>query len=323
MDEVSGAQRDILGATTVEQVREWLASHVRDRLGLGIDAVLFTDGVVGAVFGLRLSDGREVVLKALRPGTDVQRQQTVVWAQNTLAASGFGCARVLDGPSRTGGVLAVVEERLTCATTGSPHEPAVGAAMAAALAAQIDALQAMDGTGLVPGRPAWADWSAGAWPPPHHPAFDFSTAVPGFEWVDETADAAAEILRAADHTPRVIGHTDWVWQNVCVLDSVFVAGYDWDSLAYAPEPAIVGLNAGAFTQGSPEPPDAPTAAEVTAFLDDYERCRSFTPAERRTAEAAATWVRCYNARCALDLPRHGLKPPTGSFIDMLATDTTR
>ena len=131
--------------------------------------------------------------------------------------------------------------------------------------------------------------------------------MPGFEWVDEAADAAAEILRAADHTPRVIGHTDWGWQNVCVVDSAFVAGYDWDSLAYAPEPAIVGLNAGAFTQGSPVPPDAPTAAEVTAFLDDYERCRSFSPAERRTAEAAATWVRCYNARCS-HLPRHGLKP---------------
>ena len=165
MDEVSGAQRDIIGATTVEQVRDWLANHVRDHLGLGIDAVLFTDGVVGAVFGLRLSDGREVVLKALRPGADVQRQRTVVRAQSTLAASGFGCARVVDGPSSTGGVLAVVEERLTCTSTGSPHEPGIGAAMAAA-ATQIDTLQAMDGTGLVTGRPAWADWSAGPWRAP-------------------------------------------------------------------------------------------------------------------------------------------------------------
>ena len=323
MDEISGAQQDILGATTVEQVRDWLANHVRDHLGSGIDAILFTDGVVGAVFGLRLSDGREVVLKALRPGANVQRLQTVVRAQNTLAASGFGCARVVDGPSSTRGVVAIVEERLTCASTGSPHEATVGAAMAAALATQIDTLRAMDGVALVPGRPAWADWSGGAWPVPHHPAFDFSAAVPGFEWVDEAADAAAEILRAADGTPRVIGHTDWVWQNVCIVDGVFVAGYDWDSLAYAPEPTIVGLNAGAFTQGSADPPDAPTAAEVTAFLDDYESCRSFSPAERRTAEAAATWVRCYNARCALDLPRHGLTPPAGSFIEMLATDVNR
>ena len=47
--------------------------------------------------------------------------------------------------------------------------------MAAALAAQIDTLRGADGTDLVTGRPAWADWSAGAWPEPHDPVFDFST----------------------------------------------------------------------------------------------------------------------------------------------------
>jgi hypothetical protein len=321
--EVSGAERDILGVTTAEQVGDWLDRHVQEHLGLGVHAVLFTGGDNGAVFGLRLSDGREVVLKALRPKADVRRLRAIVRAQSALAASGFGCARVLDGPSSTGGVPAVVEERLTRTSTGSPHDLGAGAAMAAALAAQIDSLRAMDGADLVRGRPAWADWSAGAWPVPHHPAFDFSTTVPGFEWVDETADAAAEVLRAADHTPRVIGHTDWVWQNVCVVNGAFVAGYDWDSLVYAPEAAVVGLSAGAFTQGSPVPPDAPTAAEVTAFLDAYERCHSFSPAERRTAEAAATWVRCYNARCALDLHRHGLEPPAGSFGEMLRTERIR
>ncbi|MEQ7129476.1 phosphotransferase [Actinopolymorpha sp. B11F2] len=318
MDEISGAQRDILGATTTGQVADWVARHVRDHIGSGVDAVLFTGGDIGAVFGLRLSDGRDVVLKAFRPGANVQRLQAVVRAQNTLAAAGFGCARVFDGPSSTGDVLALVEERLACASTGSPHDQAARVAMAAALAGQIDALRDMDGAALVPGRPAWADWSVGTWPAPHHPAFDFSTPVPGMEWVEETADAAAMVLRAADHSRPVIGHSDWVWQNVCVVDGAFVAGYDWDSLVYAPEPAVVGLCAGAFTQGTPVPPDAPTAAEVAAFLDDYERFRPFSRAERRTADAAATWVRCYNARCQLDnLHRRSLDPPPGSFVETL------
>lgn len=99
---------------------------------------------------------------------------------------------------------------------------------------------------------------------PHDPVFDFSAPVPGYEWLDETADAAAAVLRSTDQS-RVIGHSDWVWQNVCVVDGAFVAGYDWDSLVYAPEPVVVGLSAGAFTQGSPVPPDAPTATEVKAF----------------------------------------------------------
>jgi hypothetical protein len=159
VDEISGAQRAVLGAsaTTVGQVRDWVVRHLRDHLGSTLDVVLFTGGDIGAVFGLRLADGREVVLKALRPGADERRLRGIVRAQNALSSSGFGCARVLDGPSRTGGVVAIVEERLTCVPSGSPHDPAARAAMAAALAAQIDALRTMDGADLVPGRPAWAD----------------------------------------------------------------------------------------------------------------------------------------------------------------------
>lgn len=68
----------------------------------------------------------------------------------------------------------------------------------------------------------------------------------------------------------------------------------------------------------PVPPDAPTAAQVAGFLDSYEHLHAFTPAERRTAEAAATWVRCFNARCQLDnLHRRGLDPPAGSFVKSL------
>ncbi|TDC15379.1 hypothetical protein E1261_40510 [Kribbella albertanoniae] len=297
----------------------WLERHLRDHLGTGLESIQFSGGDIGAVFGLHLTDGRDVVLKAFRPGADLERLRTVVRAQNALASAGFGCARVLDGPSRTTGVLAVVEQRLTGTSTGSPHAPAARAAMAAALAVQIDALRNLDGIALVTGRPAWADWTAGAWPEPHDPVFDFSAPVRGFRWIDETADAAAEVLRAADDLPHVIGHSDWVWQNVCVRNDTFVAAYDWDSLIYAPEPAVVGLCAGAFTQGSPEPPDAPSAEEVAAFVDDYHHIRPFSPAERAVAHAAATWVRCYNARCQLDNHhRRNLAPPPGSFTESLA-----
>ncbi len=109
MDEVSDTQRAILGTETAGQGREWMDRHLREHLGSGVESVLFAGGDIGAVFGLRLTDGREVVLKALRPGADARRLRAVVRAQETLAASGFGCARVLDGPSRTDGVLAIVK----------------------------------------------------------------------------------------------------------------------------------------------------------------------------------------------------------------------
>ncbi|MGI8869012.1 MAG: hypothetical protein ACR2F6_09230 [Mycobacteriales bacterium] len=118
----------------------------------------------------------------------------------------------------------------------------------------------------------------------------------------------------------MIGHSDWVWQNVCIRDGQFLAGYDWDSLVYAPESAVVGMVASSFTQGSPEAPDAPSTAEVAEFIGDYESAsdRRFDPLEQRTARAAATWTRCYNARCQLDsLTRYALAPPTGSFLEHL------
>jgi hypothetical protein len=98
-----------------------------------------------------------------------------------------------------------------------------------------------------------------------------------------------------------------------------VAGYDWDSLIYAPEPVIAGLAAGAFTQGSPVPPHDPTPEEVIAFLAEYRAAaRRFGPGELDVATAAGTWVRCYNARCQLDnSQRRGMTPPPGAALAQL------
>ncbi|HVX46274.1 MAG TPA: hypothetical protein VHC49_20450 [Mycobacteriales bacterium] len=313
----SELERAVFGRYSPLLVRQWLAEHVTARLDGTIAEVLFEAGAVGAVWGLRLADGREVVLKALRPGFDRRRLQAVVRFQNLLVEKGFPAPAVLDGPAETAGVMAVVEERLQETSTGDPHRAEARAAMATGLARQIDLLRSLDGSDLVAGRPGWANWECGAWPVPHDPVMDFSTPVPGYEWLDERANAAAAVLRAADGSAAVIGHSDWVWQNVCVHEGRFGAGYDWDSLVWAPEAAIVGLAAGAFTQGTPVPPYDPYPEEVAAFLEDYQDARRarFDAAELRTTEAAATWVRCYNARIHLDNWRNReLDPPPGCYL---------
>lgn len=314
---ISGIQRLIFGDVGADGVRDWLDRHVRARLDSGIDSIAFTAGDIGAVFGLRLHNGRTVVLKALRPGGSLVRVQNVVACQNRLAAAGFPAPAVLDGPSLTDGVVAVIEEYVPRAPIGDPHEPQIRATMAAALANQIDILRDVDGSALKSGRPAWANWETGAWPAEHDPIFDFSRPVPGYEWLDETANSAAAEVRTLDELPPVVGHSDWVWQNVCVRGPEFVAGYDWDSLIFAPECTVVGLVAGSFTQGSSVPPYDPTNEEVTAFIADYPV--DFSTGERQGALAAATWVRCYNARCHLDnRERRGMTPPPGSALDQLS-----
>ncbi|MGI8869013.1 MAG: hypothetical protein ACR2F6_09235 [Mycobacteriales bacterium] len=158
---VRAIERLIFTAESPDEVRDWLDLHLRARLGAEIEALTFRAGDIGAVFGLRLLDGREVVLKALRPGAELRRLRAVVSAQNRLAVAGFACPVVLDGPSSTNGVLAVVEQAMGCTSTGSPHDSAARAAMAGGLAAQIEALRGVDGSALITGRPAWANWDRG------------------------------------------------------------------------------------------------------------------------------------------------------------------
>lgn len=248
------------------------------------------------------------------------RLRAVTHLQNRLAARDFGCAYVLCGPTLTDGVPAVVEEYLPVTSSGDPHDPAARAGMAGGLAGQIALLREEDGSALVTGRPAWANWDSGAWPEPHVPVFDFTAPEAGFEWLDEVADAMACRLTALDAAP-VVGHSDWVWQNVCVRAGRFVAGFDWDSLVFLPESAVVGLAAGAFSQGSP---DAPSAVEVDAFIADYETARGAEFGSEREIVAAATWVRCFNARCEVDnRVRRNMASPEGSFLEQLSTEYGR
>lgn len=319
----AGLHRAVLGVASPQEARAWLDRHIATYLHTTIASVSFQAGAIDAVFGLRLADGRDVVLKALRGGADLDRIHTVVRCQTLLSQRGFGCPGVINGPNVTDGVVAIVEHEVRCESSGSPHDAAARVAMAAALARQITLLRDTDGARLLHGRPAWTSWDAGAWPHPHDPIFDFATPIDGFGWIDEAADAAAVQLRETADWHRVIGHSDWVWQNVCVVDGRFVAAYDWNSLVFAPESVIAGLCAGAFTQGAPEPPDAPSWPAVLRFLDSYTASTgiAFDPAQRRAAEAAARWVRCYNARCQIDNQvRRGLAPPRGSFVEALAAE---
>ncbi|MBO0747485.1 MAG: hypothetical protein J2O47_04000, partial [Acidimicrobiaceae bacterium] len=116
--DASGVVAAVFGDRSPSQVRAWLDRHLKDHLGAAIETITFQAGDIGAVFGLRLVDGNEVVVKALRPGDNVFRLATVVGCQRRLAAAGFGCAEIVDGPSSTDGVMAIVERRLQCSPTG-------------------------------------------------------------------------------------------------------------------------------------------------------------------------------------------------------------
>lgn len=77
--------------------------------------------------------------------------------------------------------------------------------------------------------------------------------------------------------------------------------YDWDSVAVASEPVLVGSVAAQFTAdwGTESADPLPSLSEMRAFVDDYERARGrgFTEEEGALMEAANLFACAYGARC--------------------------
>jgi hypothetical protein len=103
----------------------------------------------------------------------------------------------------------------------------------------------------------------------------------------------------------VLGHADWEAQNMRWLHDEPLAVHDWDSLAWLPEPILVGTASGVFaTHGSPILAPIESSA---AFVDAYEAARgnAFSSYEREIVWAASIGVALHNARDELifDRPR--------------------
>jgi Ser/Thr protein kinase RdoA (MazF antagonist) len=145
---------------------------------------------------------------------------------------------------------------------------------------------------------AWDHPGSSSWPvleeQPPHPA-----AMASQDWLEEIVERLR--IRLSDLTgPMVVGHGDWEAQNmVWREDGSGLVVHDWDSLAYRPEPAIVGAAAATFASGG-QPTLAPI--DVSArFMDTYQRQvkRSFTKFEAEIAWAAGLWLAAHNARMEL------------------------
>jgi hypothetical protein len=316
---MEGIERVTFKDMTTEEVTAWLDRHLHQRLSVGVQEVVFRTGRLAAVYGLHLTNGAQVVAKVYRR-VEVARLAAAVACQQLLADAGYPCPAPLDGPVECDGRVVLLEALLEQGERGDAHLPATRRAMAGALAEQIQLLRAVPAlqSGLLQ-PPAWAAYAQGPWPTPHDPIFDFSTTPAGFEWLDHLAQRAAATLLPRQ-PPDAIGHSDWVCQNLRFTQDRVSAAYDWDSLLAEAEPVLVGVVAGAYTEGSRAGADAPTPEEVVAFLVDYEaqRLAPFSQNDQVAAAAAATWVLAYNARCGLSADTLGVPASGGAPLDTLA-----
>ena len=244
------------------------------------------------VLGLRLADGRDVVVKAR---VDDGRAVSCVAAQARLAERGFPCPRPLTAVAGAGSLAVHAEEFRPGGEVLHGDSPDVAVCCAEVFARLMDELADVTVAPPLP-NPPWVRWDhadSAVWPAIAFLDSRDQSAVPAY--VVETAQRARGRLLAAG-LPCVLGYGDFEAQNLRWHGLEVWAVHDWDSLAWQPEAALAGAASGSFASDGP-PMLAPIESSE-AFLVAYQdlRGRSFSSVELEIAWAASLWMAAYNAR---------------------------
>jgi len=270
-----------------------LAGWCADHLGSAPAAELFRSGYLSVVIGLRLADGREVVVK-VRPASP--RIAACAEVQRRMFESGYPCPEPLGGPAPLGDGVATVEAYVP----GGAVLPGVehGARLSAEAFARLIGLapRPAEVPSLDP-APSWAAWNhgeAGLWPRPEGAEVDLNQ-VDGPEWIDWAGGCARDRLRAGA-CQTVIGHCDWLAGNLRWEGGELLVVHDWDSAAADSEAALVGFAAALYSTVSPD--QLATVEQTGRFLDAYHdaRGRAFSADELQRSWAAGVWTRAYDAK---------------------------
>lgn len=265
-------------------------------LGAAPADTLFEIAHLSQVVGLRLLDGREVVVK-VRPAAD--RIHACVQVQRHLWSVGFPCPEPLAGPAPLGSRIATAEAFVPGGELleRGPHAPQLFAEALARLIANAPPPTLLPT--LAP-SPAWVWWDhhqPGIWPAPDDRDVDLN-AVHEPAWLDVVGRRVRQRLGKAQH-PLVVGHADWESQNVRWHDGKLHVVHDWDSVVLQSEAMIAGYAAAVFPANRAPLSDA-TVKETEAFLRAYERARGrrWSADEWEVCWAAGLWVRAFNAKKA-------------------------
>jgi Phosphotransferase enzyme family len=275
-----------LPAVDAASLAAWCEAH----LGSPAQGELFRTGHLTRVIGTRLADGREIVVR-VRPAA--ARIAACTEVQRRLFGSGYPCPRPLAGPAPLDEYEATAE---SCIAGGAtlPDSGRAAQPFATTLAQLVHLAPRPEHVPSLAPAPAWAAWNhdqGGLWPRPDDPDLDLNQ-VDGSGWIDAAGQAARQKLREAQDPP-VIGHGDWITDNLRWDGNRLRVAYDWDSLIADGEAVIAGLAAAIYLY-----PALPTVTETRDFLDAYAtaRGRPFGPGELRRCWAAGVWTRAFDAK---------------------------
>lgn len=299
---------DVFGTDDPAEIVRLVDAFCRVHLGSPLAASLFYVSSVGSTHGVKLVDGRELVIKARPPAHtnpdhshDVPSLASVCRVLDWLRARGYPCAPLVLGPTPLANGIATVEEFFERGERGDAFQPGCRKVIAVGLARLVELLRSCrtEAAGVRHVRRPAALYAQ-----PHARIFDFEATTEGAGWIDEFARRARAVDEPA--AAPVLGHADWRVEHLRFVDDAIVAIYDWDSLGYLPETTLVGGSAHGFTTDWTRPgARVPTADDVRAYVEEYEegRGRPFSKHERRAVFASCVYGLAYSARC-----QHALEP---------------
>ena len=275
-------------AVGIDALAEWCTRW----LGAPPAAELFGTGNLSAVTGLRLADGREVVVK-VRPS--IPRLTGCAVVHRALWAAGFPCPEPLVDLQPLDGYAATAETLIPDAGESSPDSE-LAARSAAGLARLVELAPDPGSVPSLAPSPSWVGWDhtePGLWPEPEDYDVDLND-YPEPQWLARVAAAVRGQLRGQAGDP-VIGHGDWHPENLRWQGPRLVAVHDWDSVICQPEPAIAGFAAASFV-GIEGP--AASVEDSAAFLDAYQQARGrrWSPGDYAACWAAGLWQRAFDAK---------------------------
>jgi hypothetical protein len=276
-------------SASADALAEWCTRW----LGAPPAAELFATGNLSAVTGLRLSDGREVVVK-MRPR--IPRLAGCAAVHRALFRAGFPCPEPLVDLQPLNGFAASAE--VLVPDVDEPPHDGLAVVSAAALAHLVELAP---GPGSVPSlapSPSWVGWDhagPGLWPRLEEDDADLN-AYPEPRWLDRVAAAVRGLLHGYASDP-VIGHGDWHPENLRWKGTELIAVHDWDSVICQPEPAIAGFAAVSFFGIYSAGPLA-SVEDSAAFLGAYQDARGcrWTSQDHAAFWAAGLWQRAVDAK---------------------------
>lgn len=211
--------------------------------------VLFFGVSIGGVLGIRLTDGREVAIKACHDA-DLRHLKRAYDLQEELRRKGIPCAELLRPPQEITPQLSIVTHRLFAPGSQARCTQAVRGTMAEDYRRITVAAEPCDPAGLA-----------------------ILGLVPRIDLFDHFPGLWEELEDLHLHDRKVIAHTDWKIRNLLFYNERISAVFDFDALHVVGELLSVASTALNFMRARGPITITLYPEETYGFLAAYERIR--------------------------------------------------